>query len=128
MIDESTSPAPVEVPEGLIATESVFTDYFDTIDQPWIDSEFGGRCDYQAFILAGVPSSGLFTGADDIKTAEEAALFGGVVGEQHDQNYHAVGDDIDMTALDITSLFGAGLIAATVAVSRRKTARIARRD
>ena len=89
--DESTYPAPVDVPEGSEATEDVLTSWFDSIGQPWVDTEFSGRSDYQAFILNGVPASGLFTGADDVKTAEEVALFGGTAGITHDPNYHSVG-------------------------------------
>jgi Zn-dependent M28 family amino/carboxypeptidase len=103
--NESSFEAPVEVPEGSIATESVFTDYFDSIDQPWIDTAFDGRSDYDGFIAYGIPASGIFTGADDIKTVEEAEVFGGVVGEQHDQNYHSPGDDIgniDEGILDVS--------------------------
>ncbi|WP_245861762.1 M20/M25/M40 family metallo-hydrolase [Compostimonas suwonensis] len=92
--DQSSFEAPVEVPDGSIATEAVFTDYFDSIGQPWIDTAFDGRSDYDGFIANGVPASGLFTGADGVKTDAEAALFGGVVGEQHDQNYHTAGDDL----------------------------------
>ena len=33
-----------------------------------------------AFILAGIPSGGLFTGAEGIKTPEQAALWGGTAG------------------------------------------------
>jgi Zn-dependent M28 family amino/carboxypeptidase len=103
--NQSSFEAPVEVPEGSVATEAAFTDYFDSIGQPWIDTAFDGRSDYDAFIANNVPASGLFTGADDLKTAEEAAIFGGVVGEQHDQNYHSVGDDIaniDEGILDVS--------------------------
>ncbi|MFI2754229.1 M20/M25/M40 family metallo-hydrolase [Cellulomonas sp. P22] len=92
--DESTYEAPVAVPEGSVATEKVFTDYFDSIGQPWVDTEFSGRSDYQAFILNGIPASGLFTGADDVKTDAEVALFGGTAGITHDPNYHSPGDDL----------------------------------
>ena len=44
------------------------------------DSEFSGRSDYEAFVLAGIPSGGLFTGAEVLKTEEEVALFGGLAG------------------------------------------------
>ncbi|MGF0118524.1 M20/M25/M40 family metallo-hydrolase [Promicromonospora sp. Marseille-Q5078] len=104
--DESTFPAPVPVPDGSAAAEAVFTDYFDGIEQPWVDTEFSGRSDYQAFINNGVPASGLFTGADGIKTVEQQAVFGGVAGEQLDQNYHSPGDDLSNVspeALDIMS-------------------------
>ncbi len=43
--------------------------------------EFSGRSDYQAFIEAGIPSGGLFTGAEVVKTAEQAAIWGGTAGE-----------------------------------------------
>jgi Zn-dependent M28 family amino/carboxypeptidase len=104
--DESTYEAPVAVPPGSPETEDVFTDYFDQIGQPWVDTEFSGRSDYQAFIENGVPASGLFTGADGSKTAEEVALFGGTEGIFYDPNYHSPQDtidNVDPTALDIMS-------------------------
>lgn len=93
--DESSVPADVEIPAGSIETEDVFESYFTSIGQPFVGTSFDGRSDYQAFIDNGIPASGLFTGADDVKTEEEAALFGGVVGETHDQNYHQAGDNVD---------------------------------
>ncbi|TQL55784.1 Zn-dependent M28 family amino/carboxypeptidase [Subtercola boreus] len=93
--DQSTFEAPVEVPEGSIATEAAFTDYFDASSQPWIDTAFDGRSDYEAFIANDIPASGLFTGADEIKTPEQVALFGGIAGEAQDQNYHQAGDNLE---------------------------------
>ena len=93
--DESSVPADVDIPAGSIETEDVFENYFTSIGQPFVGTSFDGRSDYQAFIDNGIPASGLFTGADDVKTEEEAALFGGVVGETHDQNYHQVGDNLE---------------------------------
>jgi Zn-dependent M28 family amino/carboxypeptidase len=104
--DQSTYPAPVDVPEGSIQTEKVLTDWFDSVGQPWVDTEYSGRSDYQAFIENGVPASGLFTGAEQPKTPEEQKLFGGTAGVAYDVNYHTPGDDIanvNMEALDINS-------------------------
>ncbi|MBE7324479.1 M28 family peptidase [Nocardioides sp. Y6] len=104
--NESTYEAGVEVPQGSIEAEKVFTDHFDAIGQPWVDMEYSGRSDYAAFIDAGVASTGLFTGADGTKTEEEAALFGGTAGLTYDPNYHAAGDDINNVskeALDINA-------------------------
>ena len=104
--DESTYQAPVAVPKGSAETEDVFTDYFDGINQPWVDTEFSGRSDYSAFIANGVPASGLFTGADGTKTAEEVEMFGGTEGVTYDPNYHTAKDDINninVEALDIMS-------------------------
>ncbi|WP_068213382.1 M28 family peptidase, partial [Rathayibacter tanaceti] len=125
--DQSTYEAPVEVPAGSIATEKAFTDYFDSIDQPWIDTAFDGRSDYDGFISVGIPSSGLFTGADDVKTEEEVALFGGTAGITHDPQYHSAADDIDnisQEALGITSkaiaFVTASLAADTSAIDAEK--------
>lgn len=104
--DESTYEAPVAVPKGSAETEDVFTDYFDGINQPWVDTEFSGRSDYSAFIANGVPASGLFTGADGTKTAAEVEMFGGTEGVTYDPNYHTAKDDItniNREALDIMS-------------------------
>ncbi|OLT23326.1 peptidase M28 [Ornithinimicrobium sp. CNJ-824] len=103
--DESTYAAPVEVPDGSIETEDVFTDYFDSIGQPWVDTMFSGRSDYQPFIAAGI-RSGLFTGADGTKTEEEVEMFGGTAGITYDPNYHTPADDlsnVNPEALDIMS-------------------------
>lgn len=104
--DESTYEAPVTVPKGSVETEAVFTNYFDRVGQPWVDTEFSGRSDYSAFIENGVPSSGLFTGADGKKTAKEVELFGGTEGIIYDPNYHTPADNlgnVNRTAVDIMS-------------------------
>jgi Zn-dependent M28 family amino/carboxypeptidase len=104
--DESTYEAPVVVPDGSAAAESVFTDYLDSQSQPWVDTQFSGRSDYQAFILNGVPASGLFTGADGTKTDDQVEMFGGEAGLTYDPNYHSPRDDIaniNLTALDVMS-------------------------
>ena len=91
--DESTFEAPVVVPEGSEAIEDVYEQYYTWIGEPYEDTEFSGRSDYEAFILNGIPSSGLFTGAEEQKTAEQAAIWGGTVGEQFDPCYHEACDN-----------------------------------
>jgi Zn-dependent M28 family amino/carboxypeptidase len=73
---------------------------------PYDDTAFDGRSDYQAFIEAGIPAGGLFTGAEVPKTAEQAAIWGGTAGEQFDPCYHLACDDVDnvnLHALDVNS-------------------------
>ena len=93
--DESTFEAPVAIPDGSEAIEDLYESYYTWIDEPYDDTEFSGRSDYEAFILAGIPSGGLFTGAEEVKTAEQQAIWGGVAGEQFDPCYHEACDDID---------------------------------
>ena len=73
--------------------ESVFTGYFHSVSLASEPTPFNGRSDYGPFIDANVPSGGLFTGAEGIKTAQQAQVFGGVAGEPYDPCYHAACDD-----------------------------------
>ena len=64
-------------------------------DLPFKGTDFSGRSDYGPFIAVGIPSGGLFTGAEGIKTAEEAALWGGTAGQAYDPCYHQACDTFD---------------------------------
>ncbi|MBW6438726.1 M20/M25/M40 family metallo-hydrolase [Actinoplanes hulinensis] len=104
--DQSSFPAPVVVPEGSTALEDLFESYYTWKGQPYDDAEFSGRSDYQAFIEAGIASGGLFTGAEVVKTEQQAAIWGGTAGASFDPNYHQPGDTIDnldLKALEINS-------------------------
>jgi len=97
--DESSYDAPAApdgsgdiIPDGSAAIEDVFESYYTLIGEPYDDTEFSGRSDYQAFINNDIPSSGLFTGAEVPKSAEQAAIWGGTVGAQFDPCYHAACD------------------------------------
>ena len=67
-------------PNGSALVEKVFLDYFKSQNLPVAPTAFDGRSDYFGFINNGIPAGGLFTGAEDPKTAEEAAIFGGTAG------------------------------------------------
>ena len=90
-------------PEGSAQLERDITDFMDSRGLPHEGTDFTGRSDYGPFIEVGIPSGGTFTGAEGIKTAAQAAKFGGQAGVAYDVNYHAKGDDItniNMTAFD----------------------------
>ncbi|MFE0704771.1 M28 family metallopeptidase [Streptomyces sp. NPDC058872] len=91
-------------PEGSAQLERAITDFMDKRGIPHEGTDFTGRSDYGPFIEVGIPSGGTFTGAEGIKTAAQAAKFGGTAGVAYDVNYHAKGDDIsniNMTAFDV---------------------------
>ncbi|MGA8850609.1 MAG: M28 family metallopeptidase [Aeromicrobium sp.] len=81
-------------PPGSGAIEDIFTGYFDSKKLASAPTEFSGRSDYGPFIAVGIPAGGLFTGAEGIKTAEEAVMFGGTAGVAYDVCYHSACDDI----------------------------------
>lgn len=72
--------------------EHGFEDYFAAAGLATEPTEFSGRSDYAAFQIAEIPSGGLFTGAEGIKTAAQVDLYGGVAGEAYDRCYHAACD------------------------------------
>ncbi|MCD2441955.1 M20/M25/M40 family metallo-hydrolase [Agromyces sp. SYSU K20354] len=82
-------------PNGSAVIEDVFVDFFDSQDEPSAPTDFDGRSDYFGFIEAGIPAGGLFTGAEGIKTEEQAEIFGGTAGEPYDPCYHAACDTFD---------------------------------
>ncbi|GAA1773593.1 M28 family peptidase [Kocuria aegyptia] len=83
-----------EAPEGSGVIEAAFHAHFGSVGLASGETEFSGRSDYGPFIAEGVPAGGLFTGAEGLKTAEQAALFGGRAGVGYDFCYHAQCDDI----------------------------------
>ena len=91
-IDAATF-APAARP-GSAAIENVFLDYFDDQDLATDPTAFDGRSDYGPFIAAGIPAGGLFTGAEEIKTAAQAAVYGGTAGLAFDPCYHAACDTL----------------------------------
>jgi Zn-dependent M28 family amino/carboxypeptidase len=92
--DQSTflPPAGVPIPAGSTAIEDLYERYYTLIGEPYDDTEFSGRSDYQAFIENDIPSGGLFTGAEELKTPAQVAIWGGTAGAQLDPCYHAACD------------------------------------
>ena len=82
-------------PEGSGTIEEVFKRYFARRGMATEPTAFDGRSDYVGFINRGIPGGGIFAGAEDPKTAEQVALYGGVEGEQLDPCYHEACDNID---------------------------------
>jgi aminopeptidase Y len=89
--DRTGSPAG---PAGSDKIEKLFESYFRAARQPYTGTDFTGRSDYGPFIAAGIPAGGLFTGAEGVKTAAEAAKFGGRAGVAYDKCYHEACDTI----------------------------------
>ncbi|KAH7116254.1 leupeptin-inactivating enzyme 1 precursor [Dendryphion nanum] len=87
-------------PAGSDTIEKDFELFYESKGLPHVPSIYSGRSDYAAFLENGIPAGGLFTGAEELKTPEEAQLFGGQAGVALDVNYHQKGDDINNLAHD----------------------------
>jgi Zn-dependent M28 family amino/carboxypeptidase len=104
------SGGPLEGPPGSAEIEEIFTDYFASQGLASEPTEFSGRSDYGPFIAAGIPAGGLFSGAEGVKTPEQAAVFGGTAGQPYDPCYHQACDTINN--LNTRALFELGDAAA----------------
>ncbi len=118
--DGDGSDTPVAGPAGSAQIEGVFNSYFASQNLATAPTAFDGRSDYGPFIGVGIPAGGLFSGAEGIKTAEQAATYGGTAGAPYDACYHEACDTINN--LNTKALFELGDAAAhatlTLAVTR----------
>ncbi|WP_214405118.1 M28 family peptidase [Pseudonocardia lacus] len=102
--DDSDAAGAGPGPAGSAQIEDVFEKFFADRGQPVEGTDFDGRSDYGPFIEAGIPAGGTFTGAEGIKTAEQAELYGGTAGQPYDPCYHQACDttgNINDEALDL---------------------------
>ena len=90
-------------PRGSLRIENAFRAYFATRGLAVQEASLGGSSDHAAFARAGIPVGGLFSGADELKSAEMARRFGGSAGRAIDACYHKACDtvaNVDLRLLD----------------------------
>ena len=81
-------------PEGSQELRDLYVDWYVEHGLNFTFIPFDGRSDYDGFIRNGIPGGGIATGAEGIKTKEEAKMFGGQAGEWYDPCYHQICDDL----------------------------------
>lgn len=101
--------APPNVPEGSAGIERMLTAYLKSVGIAVEDTSFNGRSDYAPFTYAGIPAGGLFTGAEEKKTKQQADLWGGEADASFDPKYHKKGDTIDNINRDALEINGRGV-------------------
>lgn len=97
------------VPEGSAGIERTLVAYLKSAGKTAQDTSFDGRSDYDAFTLAGIPSGGLFSGAEVKMSAEQAKLWGGAADQPFDPNYHQKTDTLDHIDRTSLGINGAGV-------------------
>ncbi|KAB5559741.1 hypothetical protein GE09DRAFT_1236058 [Coniochaeta sp. 2T2.1] len=93
-------------PAGSQELRDLYIDWYEAHDLNYTFIEFDGRSDYVGFIRAGIPASGVATGAEGVKTEEEVSKFGGQAGAWYDACYHQLCDDVgnlNLTAWEVNS-------------------------
>ncbi|OLF05429.1 peptidase M28 [Actinophytocola xinjiangensis] len=90
-------------PDGSPALEKTLTDHYAALGVPTESVDLGGRSDHAAFARAGIPTGGMFSGAEERKSPGQAKKWGGTANRAYDPCYHSAcdtTDNIDATALD----------------------------
>jgi Zn-dependent M28 family amino/carboxypeptidase len=81
-------------PYGSAQIEAAIAARFAAAGVPTEGKDYDSRSDYAEFVAAGIPSGGTFTGAEVIKTAAQAAKWGGQAGIAFDPCYHQACDNL----------------------------------
>ncbi|QGK70565.1 M20/M25/M40 family metallo-hydrolase [Allosaccharopolyspora coralli] len=82
-------------PDGSAEIEQALNDALSGAGVEPDGTDFDGRSDYGPFIEVGIPSGGIFTGAEGRMTQEQAQKWNGRAGEPYDACYHQACDDLD---------------------------------
>lgn len=109
--DQSMPPTadPPRVPEGSAGIERTLAAYLAKAGKQPRDTSFDGRSDYDAFARAGIPAGGLFAGAEDKKTVDEAKVWGGEANAPFDPHYHQKTDTYDALDREALGIQGGGV-------------------
>lgn len=81
-------------PAGSEELRNLYIDFYESNGLNYTFIPFDGRSDYDGFIKHSIPGGGIATGAEVLKTKEEAAMFGGQAGVAFDPCYHQLCDDV----------------------------------
>jgi len=69
----------------------------------------------------GIPAGGLFSGAEGLKTPEQAAIYGGTAGEPYDACYHQACDTTNNLNTKALNELGDGVAHATWTLAKSKS-------
>jgi Zn-dependent M28 family amino/carboxypeptidase len=101
--------------------EALFNRYYASQGMQTEPTPFDGRSDYGPFLDIGVPAGGLFSGAENVKTPEEAAVYGGTAGAPYDACYHQACDDIHNLSTKALFELGDGVAHSVLTLAKTKT-------
>ncbi len=104
--------------DGNNQIETVFTDYYAAVGLP-TKGTLKTNSDHAAFMEAGIPVGYLTTDARRLKTAQEAAVYGGTAGEPYDPCYHRPCDNLDNVSPTVLDQMSDGAAHATLTLANR---------
>lgn len=100
-------------PVGSRELRDLYVDWYTQQGLNYTFIPFDGRSDYDGFIRGGIPAGGIATGAEGVKTPDEAGMFGGEDGVPYDVCYHELCDDLsnlNLAAWEVNTKVGASAL------------------
>ncbi|KAG0303727.1 Leucyl aminopeptidase yscIV [Dissophora globulifera] len=91
--DGKTAPKDLVEPSSKI--DHLLVEYFDFEEEKYEYTDMVGGSDFLPFLLEGIPSGGLLTGAGELKTMKQRTLFGGFANAALDPCYHQSCDTLE---------------------------------
>lgn len=88
-----------ENPVGSEELRVLYEEFYESHGLNYTYIPFDGRSDYVGFIENDIPGGGIATGAEGVKTKEEAIMFGGEAGKWFDPCYHQICDTVENLSL-----------------------------
>lgn len=80
-------------------------------------TDIGASSDHAPFDAFGIPTGGIFSGASEVKTADQAEAFGGTAGELLDPCYHLACDTLANVEIDHVAIFAEAALALALAIA-----------
>ncbi|MGN5236202.1 M28 family metallopeptidase [Rhodococcus sp. SJ-3] len=111
--DDSDAQGAGPGPEGSAGIERTISGFFAERGIDADGTDFDGRSDYGPFMAVGIPAGGTFTGADEVKSPEEADKWGGTAEQEYDPNYHRPEDTVDNIDRDAFAVAAASVAYST---------------
>lgn len=123
---ELGAPESLPIPAANTTIEAAYRDHFGALDLAVEPTPYDGRSDYLGFALVGVPTGGLFTGAETFFPDAFEDAHPGAPGAPFDACYHrscdAI-DNLDLGVLDEMARAAAGALDTLTAATPAATAR-----
>ncbi|KAF9357365.1 Leucyl aminopeptidase yscIV [Mortierella sp. AD094] len=100
--DGKTAPKDLVGPSSKI--DHLLIEYFNFENEGYQYTDMTGGSDFLPFLLEGIPSGGLLTGAGEKKTMEQRTLFGGFANAPLDPCYHQSCDTLENISKEALTL------------------------
>jgi Zn-dependent M28 family amino/carboxypeptidase len=113
-------PLVYDAPSAALGSERITDFLVSYLEDAGVGAEptdIGAASDHAAFDAIGIPTGGIFSGASEVKTAEQAARFGGTAQAPMDACYHLACDTVANVDVDLVATFAQAALALAVAIA-----------